>query len=273
MQELQTVQEIVQQLNIIDDTLFQKMAEDPEFCEEMISTILKQKVIVKKVTPQNSVKNLQGRSVVLDALCELENGEECNVEVQKADDDDHQRRVRYNTSCITANITEPGTKFKNVPNVIGIYISKFDMFQSEKTVYHIDRIVRETGEVQDNGLQEIYVNTKIDDGTDIAELMRIFTESEVYDFKKFPKVSKRKKQFKSSEGGEKEVCDLVENYAKGYAEKVAKEEKEKAEKDAMQSARKLFENGVSYEIVHASIATLSDEQLREIYQKVFENKS
>ena len=75
MQELQTVQEIVQQLNIIDDTLFQKMAEDPEFCEEMISTILQQQVTVKKVTPQNSIKNLQGRSVVLDALCNLENGE------------------------------------------------------------------------------------------------------------------------------------------------------------------------------------------------------
>lgn len=74
VQELQKVQEIVQQLNIIDDTLFQKMAEDPEFCEEMISTILQQKVIVKTVTPQNSVKNLQGRSAVLDALCELENG-------------------------------------------------------------------------------------------------------------------------------------------------------------------------------------------------------
>ena len=145
MQKLQKVQEIVQQLNIIDDTLFQKMAEDSGFCEEMISTILQQKVTVKKATPQNSIKNLQGRSVVLDALCDLENGEECNVEVQKADDDDHQRRVRYNTSCITANITEPGSKFKDVPNVIGIYISKFDMFQSKRTVYHVDRVVRETG--------------------------------------------------------------------------------------------------------------------------------
>lgn len=110
MYEQTEVQAIVQQLNIIDDTLFQKMAEDPEFCEEVISTVLEQKVTVMKVTPQNSVKNLQGRSVVLDALCELENGKECNVEIQKANDDDHQRRVRYNTSCITANITEPGTK-------------------------------------------------------------------------------------------------------------------------------------------------------------------
>lgn len=257
VQELQKVQEIVQQLNIIDDTLFQKMAEDPEFCEEMISTILQQKVIVKTVTPQNSVKNLQGRSVVLDALCELENGEECNVEVQKADDDDHQRRVRYNTSCITANITEPGSKFKDVPNVIGIYISKFDMFQSKKTVYHIDRVVRETGEVQDNGLQEIYVNTKIDDGTDIAELMHIFTDINAYDFEKFPKVSKRKKQFKTNEGGKNEVCDLVENYAR-----------ERAKKEAAESAKKFFENGVSYEVVRASITLLSDEELQKIYKKV-----
>ena len=266
MHDLTEVQAIVQQLNIIDDTLFEKMAEDPEFCEEVISTVLEQKVTVKKVTPQNSVKNLQGRSVVLDALCELENGEECNVEVQKANDDDHQKRVRYNTSCITANITEPGTKFKNVPNVIGIYISKFDMFQSGKTVYHIDRVVRETGEVQDNGLQEIYVNTKIDDGTDIAELMHIFTVADAYDFEKFPKVSKRKKQFKESEGGNEEMCDLVENYAKKRAEEATAEK-------AAERARKFFENGVSYEIVRASISTISDEDLQKIYKQVTDNSN
>ena len=260
MHEQTKVQSIVQQLNIIDDTLFEKMAEDPEFCEEVISTVLKQKVTVKKVTQQNSVKNLQGRSVVLDALCELENGEECNVEVQKANDDNHQKRVRYNTSCITANITEPGTKFKNVPDVIGIYISKFDMFQAGKTVYHIDRVVRETGEVQDNGLQEIYVNTKIDDGTDIAELMHIFTVPDAYDFVKFPKVSKRKKQFKEYEGGNEEMCDLVENYAR-----------ERAEEAAVDSARRFFENGVSYDIVRASITTVSDEDLKAIYEQVIGN--
>ena len=83
MQEREKVLEIVQKLNIMDDTFFQKMAEDIGFCEEMISTILGQKVIVKRVVPQNSIKNLQGRSVVLDALCILENGAYCNVEVQK----------------------------------------------------------------------------------------------------------------------------------------------------------------------------------------------
>ena len=124
--------------------------------------------------------------------------------------------------------------------------------------------------VLDNGFQEIYVNTKINDGTEVAELMHIFTVKDAYDFEKFPKVSKRKKQFKESEGGEETVCELVENYAKQYAEKVAKEAAEKAAEEAakevaMDNARKFFENGANYEMVRNSISLLSDEELQKIY--------
>lgn len=196
--------------------------------------------------------------------------------MQKADDDNHVRRVRYNTSCVTANITEPGTKFEKVPDVIGIYISKFDMFKSGKTVYHIDRVIRETGEVQDNGLQEIYVNTKIDDGSDIAELMRIFKENDAYDFEKFPKVSGRKKQFKESEGGDETMCDLVGNYAKECAAKAAAEAAAKAAEEAVaeakDSALRLFQNGASYELVRASIISLSDEELQAIYRNAMKGE-
>ena len=258
MNNLISVQEIVQQLNIIDDTLFQKMAEDIGFCEEMISTILGKPITVKEVTPQNSVKNLQGRSVVLDALCVSEDDRQYNVEVQKANDADHQKRVRYNTSCITTNITEPGAKFKNVPHVCSIYISKFDMFQGGKTVYHIDRVVRETGMAVDNGMQEIYVNTKIDDGTEVAELMHIFTVQDAYDFEKFPKTSARKKQFKDHEGGEEEVCELVEQYAQQVAKK---EVTEQAKKDA----QRFFENGVGYDMVRKSILSINDAELQRIF--------
>lgn len=195
MIERNSVQKSAESLNIIDDTLFKKMAEDIGFCEEVISTILMQRITVSKVVKQNHIKNLQGRSVVLDALCQMENGNTCNIEVQKSNDDNHVKRVRYNASCITANITDPGTKFEKIPDVIVIFISKFDMFKAGKTVYHIDRTIRETGELNDNGLREIYVNTKIDDGTDISELMKIFSNQDAYDFQKFPKTSERKQYF------------------------------------------------------------------------------
>lgn len=255
------IEEIVLSLNVIDDTLFQKMAEDKDFCEEMLSTILQQKVMIESVIPQNSIKNLQGRSVILDALCVLEDGKRCNIEVQKANDDNHQKRVRYNTSCITANITNPGIKFEKVPNVIGIFISKFDMFKKGKTIYHIDRTVRETGDVTDNGLQEIYVNTKIDDGSDIAELMRIYKEQTVFDFDKFPKTSKRKQQFIGNKGGKKQMCEIVDNYAKEVAEEAVKVENK-------EMAKKLFEKGVDFDVVCQCIENITVEELKAIYKNI-----
>ena len=54
-------------------------------------------------------------------------------------------------------------------------------------------------------------------------LMKIFTDSSKYDFEKFPKVSARKQQFKVEEKGDTEVCTLVEEYAKEYAEEVIAE--------------------------------------------------
>ncbi len=261
MTNRQEVMKRVESLNVIDDSLFQKMAEDVGFCEELLSTILGQKVKVLELYKQDSLKNLQGRSVILDARCMLEDGTICIVEVQKANDDDHVKRVRYNTSVVTANITNPGMKFKEVPNIISIFISKFDIFNLGKTVYHIDRTIRETGHVNDNGLQEIYVNTKVDDGTDIAELMRIFKEQGAYDFNKFPKTSTRKKHFLESEGGKEQMCEVVENYAQEVAQKALLEQAELL-------ARGLFEDGVDFKVVKSNLKELTEEKLREIFESV-----
>ncbi|MBP5197430.1 MAG: PD-(D/E)XK nuclease family transposase [Lachnospiraceae bacterium] len=198
-------------MNPIDDEFFRKMAEDAGFCEEVITVVLKDSGIkVQRVIPQKEVKNLQGRSVVLDALCILENGEFCQVEVQKANDDDHLRRVRYDISCITANITEPGTLFENVPNVITIFISKSDIFERGLTIYHVDSVIRETGEMIDDGVSRIFVNATVKDGSDVAEMMDVFTVNDKYNFEKFPRISARKYHFKNEMEGKAEMSEIGE---------------------------------------------------------------
>ncbi len=146
-----------------------------------------------------------------------------NIEVQKADDDDHQRRVRYNGALLTTNVTDPGDKFKNVPDVIVVFISRFDVFKSGKALYHVDRIVRETGKLADNGFAELYVNAEVDDGSDVALLMDIFTDDNAYDDNRFPATSSRKRRFKTTEEGVSEMCEVMERYkAEGRAEGMAK---------------------------------------------------
>ncbi len=214
------IREDAMKLNPIDDALFQKMAEDIAFCEEILQVFLEDdKLKVLDNVPQVSVKNLQGRSCILDVKCSLRNGRIVGVEVQKADDDDHQRRVRYNGALLPTNITDPGSRFENVPDIIIIFISRFDIFKSGKTLYHIDRIIRETGKKAENGFTEIYVNAEVNDDSDVSRLMEIFTQDNAYDDDRFPATSGRKRRFKTTEEGASEMCEIIEKYkAEGRAE-------------------------------------------------------
>ncbi|MBQ6504441.1 MAG: PD-(D/E)XK nuclease family transposase [Flexilinea sp.] len=208
--------ETVRQLVPIDDVMFQKICEDREVCEEIISAILGEPVTVIQVVSQESIGNLQGRSVRLDCLCKLKNGVYVNVEVQKPDNDDHEARVRYNASVITANETPKSVKFRDIARVIVIYITKFDLFHDNYPIYHIDRTVRETGKVRDDGFTEIYVNAAVkkydsDLNRNVSDLMDLFVDRERYDIEKFPCFSKRKNTFVNTEKGEIEMCEKVEN--------------------------------------------------------------
>lgn len=117
---------------------FEVLANKP-VCQEMLRTILEdEELIVQDVITQNSEKNLYGRSVRLDALCTLGNGEKCNIEIQRSDNDDHLRRVRYNASSITLRNSQIGTKFDKIPEVYVVFISEFDVFKMGKTVEDVE---------------------------------------------------------------------------------------------------------------------------------------
>ena len=175
------------QLNPIDDLMFRKMAETKEFCQEILQVIFHDDQLqVIDHTPQCDVTNLQGRSVILDAKCLLGDNRVINIEVQKPSDDDHQRRVRYNGSVLTANIVDRGEKFKAVPDVCMVYIAKFDIFGYDLNIYHVDRTIRETKQIVYNGYEEIYVNALCSNtSNDIGQLMQVFTIDNAYN-EKFP---------------------------------------------------------------------------------------
>ena len=175
---LEEKREKVAGFNVMDDVFFQKMMEDKEACEELLRIILEDSgVQVIECIPQASLKNLIGKSVILDVLCLARDGSYYNVEVQKSDDDDHQKRVRYNTALVSMYTMQAGKDYKELPEVKAVFISKFDIFHGNHAMYHVDRVVRETGQKVENGQSEIYVNAKVKDRTSVSELMEYFTDS------------------------------------------------------------------------------------------------
>ena len=78
------IRDKAKKLNPIDDLMFRKIAEDKAFCEEILRVILSDpKLIVLSSTPQWTGANLQGRSVILDAIRQLGDGRTVNMKFKK----------------------------------------------------------------------------------------------------------------------------------------------------------------------------------------------
>jgi predicted transposase/invertase (TIGR01784 family) len=255
---------IIAKFNVIDDVFFQKMVEDIGVAEEIIRIILqKPKLNVIKCETQRFLRNIGAHSVVLDLVCEDEDNSIIHVEVQKKDDDDHQKRVRFNVSNIDTIFTEKGIEYDKIPDVYAIFISKFDVFKGNKTIYHINRVIEETGAIVENGIHEIYVNATVDDKSDISELMQYFKNS-VGEHENFKKLCNRVKYFKESQEGVSNMCQVMEDYAKKVSD-------EKLREKDIQTATNLLKNGVSVSLIANSIPTLAYEDIVELSRKIENN--
>ena len=131
-----------------------------------------------------------------------------------------------------------------------MFISKFDRLEGGLPLYHIDKIVRETGQVIEDGLTEIFVNTVNYDGSKPARLMKLFTENDAYSNDEFPVTSELKSRLKSSEGGSRAMNEILE--------KLISDEKRESEKlgekrgkieGAKEIAKTMIKEGLSTELI------------------------
>ncbi|MDE7273781.1 MAG: Rpn family recombination-promoting nuclease/putative transposase [Lachnospiraceae bacterium] len=256
-----TVQEIIDNITVMDDTFFHKLVEDKGFCEELLQVVLgNPNIRLIEATAQKSLRNIRGRSVVLDAHCVDISDKHFDLEMQRKDDDDHQKRVRYNSSNMDTYIAEKGTKFEQIPDIYVIYITKNDFFCEGRTIYHVDRILRETGKFVYNGVNEIYVNTEIDDGSNIAELMKIFKSPAIPHNSKFPRICSGIRNLKEGKGRD-EMCALVEE----YAEQKVKEAEQKAREAEKRLADRMLKDGkLTMNDISIYFPTLSEDDINEL---------
>ena len=135
-----------------------------------------------------------------------------------------------------------------------VFISKFDIFDGGLPLYHIDKVVRETGQVIEDGLTEIFVNTVNYDGSKPARLMKLFTENDTYSEDEFPVTSELKSILKSSEGGSRTMNEILEKLIsdeKKESELLGEKRGEKrgAKNEKLKIAKTMIKEGLSAELV------------------------
>ena len=181
-------------------------------------------------------KNLQGRSIRVDLVCDLASGRVVNVEVEK-NSLNHLKRALYNAAIITTNTTDPGTDFDNVPDVVIIYVTKSDIFHLKQTKYRIDEVIHGLNVVVKTGPLKIFINAAVDDGSSISQLMKIFTKDEVYDYKQFPETSSLKNYYKNTEEGIKAMSDIIERLIGEDRDKLIEQGRKEGRQEGRQEER------------------------------------
>lgn len=248
---------------LIDDDFMAAVFTDRTCAEFLLQIILKRDdLTVQEVHGQYSIKNLQGRSVRLDILAVDEQNRAYNIEVQRSDRGASEKRARYNSSLLDANLTDTGSSYDALNETYVIFITENDVLNAGLPIYHIDRTVQETGTVFNDLAHIIYVNSQIKDTTSLGKLMHDFfcTDSkEMY----YPVLAERVWYFKESEKGVATMCRAMEEMRdESLREGVLKGARAKA----LESARSMLADGMPYEKI-AKYVGLSIEEVKALDSK------
>lgn len=242
---------------LLDDDFMSKVFEDKECTEFLLQIILNRTDLkVINVHGQCDIRNLQGRSVRLDILAADEKGSTYNIEIQRSDKGAVAKRARYNSSLIDANVTEPGEKYEKLCESYVIFITENDIMKAGLPIYHVDRIVKETGKLFGDESHIVYVNSQIKDESALGKLMHDFSCINAKDMN-YKILADRVRYFKEDAKGVAAMCKAMEDMRN-----------EAAREERLIMAQRLVKlEKLSYEEI-AEIAELSVEEVKALDEKV-----
>ena len=241
---------------LLDDDFMSKVFEDKE-CTKFLLQIILNRTDLKVITVhgQHDIKNLQGRSVRLDILAVDVEGRVYNIEIQRSDKGAEVKRARYNSSLIDANVTEPGEKYENLCESYVIFITENDIMKAGLPIYHIDRTVKETGELFGDESHIRYVNSQRKDESALGKLMHDFYCTDPKDMN-YKILAERVRYFKEDEKGVATMCRVMEDMRN-----------ETAREERIAMAQRLLKLGkLSYEEI-AETAVLTVEEVKALDEK------
>ena len=242
-------------LRLIDDDFMAAVFEERACAEFLLQIILKRDdLTVKEVHGQYSIKNLQGRSVRLDILAVDRENRAYNIEVQRSDRGASEKRARYNSSLLDANLTDAGDDYDALNETYVIFITENDVLKAGLPIYHVDRTVRETGTFFNDQAHIVYVNSQIKDETALGKLMHDFFCTNSKDMN-YSILAQRVRYFKEDTKGVAAMCRAME-----------KMRDETEHETSVKHALAMLADGVPCEKV-AKYTDLSIEEVRALAEK------
>lgn len=197
---------------LLDDDFMTKCFDgDVKYIQMVLRIILDMPdFVVVDVRTQVFVENLLNRSVRLDILATDKTGRKINVEVQRSDKGAGQKRARYNSSMMDANLLRKGEDFDGLPETYVVFITEHDVIGDGQPLYKVERYISGSGKRFEDGSHIIYVNGSYRDETPIGRLMHDFSCTNPADMY-YKELAERVRFFKESKEGVAIMCKAMED--------------------------------------------------------------
>lgn len=221
---------ILQKLTIMNDVFMRNVFKKQECTEYVLQVILNQKdlKVIEQIL-QKDYKNLQGRSAVLDCVARDADGRQMNVEIQQENEGASPKRARYHSGLMDMNTLNPGQDFNMLPESYVVFITRDDVLGYGLQIYHVNRKIEEVGEDFKDEAHIIYVNSKIQDDTELGRLMHDLHCKHASDM--YSKIlGNRVRELKETQKGVDIMCNEIEEI---YSEGIEKGELKKAKETAI----------------------------------------
>jgi len=214
-------------LSLLDDDLMKLVFDRNIEATELLLNIILQRDDLKVIqaVAQREYKNsmAKGRSIIIDIYAVDGDRKIYDVEVQRANSGADVHRARFHSSMIDTKMLKEKQDFKEIHDSWVIFITEKDIMKAGFPLYHVDRIVKETGEYFGDGSHIIYVNGSYkDDSSSIGKLLHDFrctSSSDMF----YPVLADGVKYFKETKGGREIMCKAFEDLAEKWAAEQAEE--------------------------------------------------
>ena len=262
---------IIASLTLMDDLFMQVVLEEQACTEYILQTILgKSSLKLKEQRLQKRLPNLHGRALVLDCLCTDEKGLLYNIEVQNSSAGAIPKRARYHAALMDTHTLKKGEKFSKLPESYVIFITDKDVLGEGEQLYQIERVIRKSGSLFQDGSHILYFNTARQDDNALGKLAKDFKEANPQEIQS-DVLSHRVaslKEGKLDREGEKKMNVLLEKYRK----KAVEEGMEKGIEQGMQQGLEQGKNHLAFLIGRLLEAGRMDDLKRVSYDEDYREK-
>ena len=262
-QRYERYKEKIKHFTIMNDIFMRNVLKETA-CTEYILQVIMNRTDLKVIdqTLQKDYKNLQGRSAILDCVAKDAENNFFNVEIQGENDGASPKRARYHCGLLDMNLLNPGDLFDNLPETYVIFITKNDVLGYNQPISHVQRRIKETEDIFQDGQHILYVNSKKQDDTELGRLMHDLHCKEAD--KMYSNVlSARVQKLKETTEGVNQMCqELEEIYNEGEQSGFLRGEQSGELKKARETALTLLDMGMPAEqiakAVNLSIETVQN---------------